>query len=285
MTELGPLLDFLEAASAVLTSASIPSKEGDPLRGIFLAEDRQFRERADQILRSFPRSRPIFLKVFRAFFRAFSRLKVEGLGHLPQQGPFILAPNHESYLDNLFVACLLPSPLQKDLAVLGAQEFLDRPLTRPFAKLSHIIPIDRKNVSTSVLQTGAAVLKLGRILLIHPEGTRSPDGKFLPLKSGVGILSCFAKCPIVPVYIEGAHEFWPKHSKWPQSRSRISVEFGPPIDPRRHSTSDSSDSLDQGASEMLRRLSESWMSMRCRTKDSETHTSRALESALPYSYR
>lgn len=188
------------------------------------------RAKAGAVLKSHPKLRPFFLKVFRKMFGVLCGLEVEGLENLPSGG-YILAPNHECYIDNIFVASVLPAKVQKNMAVIGAKEFFDKAATRLIAKLCHTIPIDRNQVSSSVLQIGAQVLKMGKVLLIHPEGTRSPDGELLPYKTGAAILADYAQCPIVPVYIEGAHEFWPKGAKWPQKRRAISVTFGKPILP------------------------------------------------------
>jgi len=185
-----------------------------------------------KILKSYAFIRPLFLKIFRKFFKHFSHLKVEGLENLPSEGPFILAPNHESHLDNLFVACFLPKKMQKNMAVIGKKEHFDRFITRWAAKLCHAIPVDRNQVSNISLQICANILHDGHVILIHPEGTRSPDGNILPFKSGVAILADHINCPVVPVYIEGAHEFWPKDSLLPKSRSHITVIIGKPLYPK-----------------------------------------------------
>ncbi len=185
----------------------------------------------ESVLSDCRRSRPAFLKVFRRFFGLCSRLSVRGLENLPSHGPYILAPNHECYLDNLFVACVMPLGVREQMAVIGAKEFFDKPFTRAIARLCRTIPVDRKQVSSSVLQVGAQVLKKGKVLLIHPEGTRSPDGRLLPFKRGAAILANYAQCPLIPVYIEGAHEFWPKGEKLPRSRGRITITVGRPLRP------------------------------------------------------
>jgi 1-acyl-sn-glycerol-3-phosphate acyltransferase len=80
------------------------------------------------------------------------------------------------------------------------------------------------------------VLRQGGVLLIHPEGTRSPDGRLQNFRKGVAVLAHHMGCPVVPIHIDGAHEFWPKHSFFPRRRSRISVTMGPPMDPRTNPT-------------------------------------------------
>lgn len=186
---------------------------------------------AREVIRSHPRIRPLFLSVFRSIFRTWSGLYVVGLENLPAAGPYILAANHECHLDNLFVACLLPKEVQPKMVVLSKKEHFARWVTRFMAKLCHGIPVDRAQISAGALGICFQVLKQGNVLLIHPEGTRTPDGRLQPFRRGVAVLARHAKCPVVPVHIDGGHEFWPKHSFIPRRRSRISVMIGPPIDP------------------------------------------------------
>lgn len=187
---------------------------------------------ADRVLHSFRRIRPLFLSIFRRVVRIWSGLCVAGLENLPPQGPYILAANHECHLDSLFVACLFPREVQRRMVVLSKKEHFAHLLTRIIARLSHGIPVDRAEISASALGICSQVLRQGGVLFIHPEGTRSPDGCLQSFKKGVAVLAHHVGCPVVPIYIDGGHELWPKHSFFPRSRSRISVTIGPPIRPR-----------------------------------------------------
>ncbi len=187
---------------------------------------------AGQAGRAFPRLRPLFLRLFRWVFRLWSGLHVVGVENLPIDRPYILAVNHECHLDNLFVACLLPKDIQQKMVVLSKKEHFAHLLTRLVAKLCHGVPVDRAQISAGALGICFQVLKQGGVLLIHPEGTRSPDGRLQPFRKGVAILARYAACPIVPVHIEGGHEFWPKHSFFPRRRQRISVSIGSAIAPQ-----------------------------------------------------
>jgi 1-acyl-sn-glycerol-3-phosphate acyltransferase len=187
---------------------------------------------ANKVMDSFRHIRPLFLKVFRRVFKIWSGLRVVGLEHLPAKGPYILAANHECHLDNLFVACSLPREIQRRMVVLSKKEHFAHLVTRLIARLCHGIPVDRGQISAGVLGICAQVLRQDGVLLIHPEGTRSPDGCLQPFRKGVAVLAHHVRCPVVPIHIDGAHEFWPKHSFFPRSRSRISVTIGPPISPR-----------------------------------------------------
>jgi long-chain acyl-CoA synthetase len=230
--------DILGTLNSMPVVGSLPENRlphsGSPTYWKTLLETRseEIQNGISTILKSHKIARPLFLKFFQRFFRRFSRLKIQGVERIPKTYPFILAPNHESYLDNLFLVSQLPSKLQKKVIVIGAKEFFDHRLTRIIAKWCHAIPIERGNVSSTVLQMGAEVLRRKKILLVHPEGTRSPNGELLPLRPGVGLLASALGCPVVPIYIEGAHEFWPKNSKLPKKRSRITVTIGHPIFPQ-----------------------------------------------------
>lgn len=198
---------------------------------ILMAHSEENQRIAQKVLASYSRIRPLFLHLFYRFFQRVCRLRIEGLENLPEQGPFIIVPNHECHLDNLFVACQLPAWTQQEMVVIGKKEHFAKFFPRLLAKLCHAIPVDRDNVSATTLQICAQVLRQGKVLLVHPEGTRSPDGYLLPFKSGVPILAMHLQCPVVPVYIEGAHEFWPKEATFPKSRSDISVTIGKPVYP------------------------------------------------------
>jgi len=187
---------------------------------------------AGQAAESYPRIRPLFLRVFRWIFRLWSGLHAVGVENLPASGPYILAVNHECHLDNLFMACLLPEDVQRKMVVLSKKEHFAHWVTRFVAKLCHGIPVDRGQISAGALGICFQAIKQGNVLLIHPEGTRSPDGRLQPFRRGVAVLARHASCPVVPVHIEGGHEFWPKHSFFPRRRHRISVTIGSALAPR-----------------------------------------------------
>ncbi len=227
LKSVGEVVGFLESQSG---GTAVETSLAEAARGDWLQErDPEAEDLARRTLTSYPRLRPAALRALRSFFGWFSRLRIEGVENLPPTGPFILAPNHECHLDNLFVACGLPKILQQEMAVLGKKEHFERWITRGAAKLCHALPVDRAQVSSFPLKVCAEVLRRGGVLLIHPEGTRSPDGRLLPFKPGVAQLAISCACPILPVYIEGTHEFWPKGSLLPKRRSRITVRIGAPL--------------------------------------------------------
>lgn len=220
-----------ETASEVSAAHFAAKTAGDYWAEVIESDARENQRVARRVMGSFRHLRPLFLWAFRWVFRVWSGLRVTGLEHLPAAGPYILAANHECHLDNLFVACFLPRPVQRRMVVLSKKEHFAHWPTRLFAVLCHGVPVDRGQISAGVLGVCSQALRQDGVLLIHPEGTRSPDGQLLPFRKGVAVLAHHVRCPVIPVHIEGAHEFWPKHSWFPRRRSRISVRIGPPMLP------------------------------------------------------
>ena len=101
------------------------------------------------------------------------------------------------------------------------------------------VPIDRNGDPRHSLRAGSKALAEGRVVLIHPEGTRTRDGKPLPIRRGALALARETGLPIVPVRIEGGYEAFPSHAKLPSMidwrrarRRRLKVIFGRPLDPK-----------------------------------------------------
>src|SRR5262249_50051309 len=114
----------------------------------------------------------------RALMRGLFRLRVKGLEHLPHDDPFVLVPNHVSYLDSLALAAALSYPQLRQTYWAGWTGVAFRnPFTRLLSRLTHVVPIDPQRGAMSSLAFGALVLKRGQDLIWFPEGQRSPTGK------------------------------------------------------------------------------------------------------------
>ncbi len=166
--------------------------------------------------------------VLRLVAKLYFRLSASGAASLPQQGSFILAPNHASYLDGFVVVLALPFARFRSLYLLGISDFFTGFLKSRFARLAHVIPIDSASYLNRALQTAAYVLRNDRSVCVFPEGGRSPDGSLLEFKKGVGILAVEMGVPVIPVFISGAFEAMPRNAAWPRPR-RITVVFGTPL--------------------------------------------------------
>ena len=174
-------------------------------------------------------ARGLFL-LNRALMRGPFRLGVEGLENLPERGPFVIAPNHVSYLDSFAVAAALDYRLLRRTYWAGwTGAAFGNPLTRLVSRLAQVVPIDPERAGVSSLAFGAAVLARGKNLVWFPEGERSPDGKLQPFKPGIGMLLNHFRVPVVPVSIRGTYEAMPR-GKALVRPAKITVVFGQPLD-------------------------------------------------------
>ncbi|MDO9026832.1 MAG: 1-acyl-sn-glycerol-3-phosphate acyltransferase, partial [bacterium] len=171
-----------------------------------------------------------FLKVIAApLFRLYFSLKGTGQDKLPP-APFILAPNHQSFLDGLFLSILLPDEVLKNTYFLAAGKHIKTPLTRLYARHSNMLVMDINRDLKKTLQQAAAAIREGRNLAIFPEGARSRDGNLLEFKKTFAILSRELQVPVVPVAVSGAYAAFPIGRKLPKV-GKISLKFLPPIYP------------------------------------------------------
>ena len=162
--------------------------------------------------------------------KIFFRLKTGGVENIPGKGPYIIAPNHASYLDAFVVVSGMPSESFRDLYILGIQKYFAGRFGKAFARLANVIPIDQEMYLNKALQMSSYVLRNGKSLLVFPEGGRSFDGQLMEFKKGVGILSLELKLPVIPVYIKGSFEALPRTAAWPRFRE-IQVFYGKPLHP------------------------------------------------------
>ena len=171
----------------------------------------------------------LLLVLNRSIFRWLFRLRATGVDRLPRGGPFVLTPNHASFLDVFALAAALPSRVLVETYWAGTVDYLfNSRLRRAFSRLAHVFPIDPVKSPVSSFLMGAEVLKRGRVLVWFPEGRRSPDGQLRPFMAGIGRLVQEPGWLVVPVHIGGTFEAWPRGRRFPRLR-RLSVAFGEPI--------------------------------------------------------
>lgn len=172
----------------------------------------------------------ICLGAVKILFKLFFRLKVKGLENLPGKGPYIITPNHTSYLDGFNIVAALPSKIFKDLYLVGFQKYFTGTFREIFARLAHVIPVDPETYLNKALQLAAYVLRKEKSLVIFPEGGRSYDGEMMEFKRGVGILSIELNIPVIPASIKGSFEALPRGAKWPKF-TEIEITLGEPLYP------------------------------------------------------
>ncbi|HET6658855.1 MAG TPA: AMP-binding protein [Rubrobacter sp.] len=168
----------------------------------------------------------------RIMMRGPFRLRVKGLENLPDEGPFIIAPNHVSYLDAFAVAAALRhSVLRRTYWAGWTGAAFGNPLARLVSRLAQVVPIDLGRAGFSSLAFGAAVLRRGQNLVWFAEGERSPTGTLQPFKPGVGMLLRYYRVPVVPVFIRGTFEAMPR-GQFLRRLEQVTVTFGEPFDTR-----------------------------------------------------
>ena len=174
------------------------------------------------------------LKLLMLPVRLLVRIDVSGRQNLPASGPYLITPNHQSYLDPFLVAGALPFRVVRDLFFVGASEYFETSLTRRLARTVGIIPVDPDANLVAAMSAAAAGLRQGRILVLFPEGERSIDGSIRPFRKGAAILASHLRTAVVPTNISGAFELWPRGRgiNWTHVWSRrghVRLSFGPPL--------------------------------------------------------
>ncbi len=180
---------------------------------------------------------PLHSKLFKSFLKLNNRLKIVGEKNVPKKGPFIIAPNHQSFLDGPIVASGLSYKTLKNSYFFATEEHVKHPVVKSLAKRNNIIIMEKRNLKNSILKL-SEVLKLGKNVVIFPEGSRSYDGEMVPFKKTFAILSKELNVPVVPVCIRGAYDVLPRGSKWIKPK-KIEVEYLPPVMPANEDTYDS----------------------------------------------
>ncbi|HEX6487150.1 MAG TPA: lysophospholipid acyltransferase family protein [Nocardioidaceae bacterium] len=164
--------------------------------------------------------------------RLVFRPQAEGTENVPLEGPAILASNHLSYADWLFMPLTLP---RRVTFVAKAEYFTGSGikgwLQKTFFSGSGQVPIDRSsgNAAEGALLSAKRILGAGDLFGIYPEGTRSHDGKLYRGKTGVARLALETGAPVIPVAVLGTDEIAPPGKKF-GSFTRPRVRFGKPLD-------------------------------------------------------
>jgi long-chain acyl-CoA synthetase len=170
-------------------------------------------------------------RVFQMISRDLFDLHVTGLENLPQHGPFILSSNHQSFIDPIILASVLPREIAANSFAVGTSEIFGKGFMRRLARWLRIIVLDPDANLVPAMRAGAYGLRQGRVLMLYPEGERSMDGSPRTFKKGAAILSIHRQAPIVPIAIEGFYDAWPRGKSFFQKLTPLKMIFGKPIIP------------------------------------------------------
>jgi len=160
------------------------------------------------------------------------RPHTEGAENVPDEGPAILASNHLSYADWLFMPLTLP----RRVTFVAKAEYFTSPgikgwFQKKFFSGAGQVPIDRSGATAAegALKAAKRILGQGDLFGIYPEGTRSHDGRLYRGKTGVARLALETKVPVIPIAVIGTDAIAPPGKKF-GSLTRPLVRFGKPLD-------------------------------------------------------
>jgi 1-acyl-sn-glycerol-3-phosphate acyltransferase len=164
--------------------------------------------------------------------RVLYRPVVEGVAHIPDEGPVILAGNHVTFIDSLFLSLVV----RRQVYFIGKDEYVTGKGVKGrvmawFFTTCGMIPVDRDggHGGVAALMTGRRILEEGRIFGIYPEGTRSPDGRLYRGRTGIARLALMTGAPVVPFAMIGTDKVQPGGRGMPRI-APVTVRFGEPLE-------------------------------------------------------
>src|SRR5258708_5900348 len=161
---------------------------------------------------------------FRAVFAVYFRWRVFNPERVPQTGGVILASNHASYLDPPLVGSALP----RDINYLARESLFRFPVVGAVLRSWNSVPVDRDGGGAAGLRAILDRLLAGGAIILFPEGTRTPDGRLQPARSGIGLTVIKSTAPVVPVRVFGTFEAYSRYVKFPRPKP-IAVKYGIPM--------------------------------------------------------
>jgi len=189
-------------------------------------------------LRRFPREpdltiyglRSLAALIVRGWLRVYHRLQIQGCENLPAEGSFILAANHASHLDTLCLLSALPLRKLHRAFPAAAQDyfFVSLPRMAAAAIFVNALPFERQSHPRQSLDLCRKLLaNPGNILILFPEGTRSPTGAIGEFRHGIGLLAADSDVPLIPCHLSGTFQAWPR-GRWLPYPRRVRLCIGPP---------------------------------------------------------
>lgn len=168
---------------------------------------------------------------FKLLFKILFFVRATGRKNIPKDGPFVVTPNHVSYLDAFYVLCALPLRLISKTYFVGFGAIFNNPLIAWGARFHRLVPIDADLNLAEALKMCAYILRQGKILVYFPEGQRTADGQLKEFRKGIGILLKETGAKALPVYLDGAYKAWPRSRPFPLP-ARITVRIGRALEPQ-----------------------------------------------------
>jgi long-chain acyl-CoA synthetase len=182
------------------------------------------------------RDRLFFPPIAFAFFKSIGflskllfQLEVSGADEIKNlKRPFLICPNHQSFLDPFIVTSVLPYEHLKNAFIVGATEFFESDFMQSIARFMNVVPIDPDTQLLKAIKASATGLTHGKVLTIFPEGERAFDGDLHEFKKGAAILATELDVPIVPVALDGLYKVWARSSN-KISLAKVKIRVGKPF--------------------------------------------------------
>ena len=164
-------------------------------------------------------------RIVNAVFWGIGRLESHGNHNIPQRGGALLLSNHASHLDPIIIG----GAANRELHYMTRHDTFDIPLLGKLAAVHNAFPIKRGVADRAALRHTISLLKSGKVVLIFPEGTRSPDGALQKAHQGVSFIAYHAGVPAIPTFLGGTQRLLPRGAKWIHP-AKLTVTFGGPMD-------------------------------------------------------
>ena len=166
----------------------------------------------------------------RTLARCLTRVRVEGdAAAIPRSGPVILAANHVSNADAVIVGAWLTPRLGRRIHWLGKKEMFEWPIVGWMARNGGVVPVDRGGADVEAFRLAQRILAAGHILMVFPEGTRSPTGELQAPKDGLAMLALRTDATIVPIGISNTDRVWPRGRPVPRPGGHATMRIGEPF--------------------------------------------------------
>ena len=243
--------ELIKLANSISGGKELPTKQGQTKTREFAWHDALDADSADSSeAKTLRRQKPVItlfayliLRLIYLAARFFFRMEVKGTEVLETlKTPYLICPNHQSYLDPFLVCSAYPRSVLRNIFHVGAAMYFTKGPLAQLARSINVIPIDPDAQLLSAMRAGAAGLRSGGILNIYPEGQRSFDGQLQEFKKGAAILATELRLPIVPVALDGTYRIWPRKS-WRLHLAQVKISFGEPIDAKKVAADETDDEV------------------------------------------
>lgn len=151
--------------------------------------------------------------------------RIVGKEEVPSAEGLILAANHVSYVDPLFIGAAL---VERQLHFMAKEELFRIPILGPLIRRLHTVPVRRGRVDYAAIKQSLRLLEEGEILAIFPEGTRGDGMVLKEAEEGIGFLAARSGRPVVPVYLHGTDSVLPRGKRIPRVHP-VTIYFGHPL--------------------------------------------------------